>query len=574
MDERRNFTVPAKIPQDKSVKKYLIIVIFFFLLFSKTVKASDINRYATIVNPVRGRNFWQSIKSVQRQIDLITGYNLPSTWLLQYDVLNDDVALNLFKKLPVNQELGIFLEVDEKLATDSLVAYVFGEGSWSRADKVLLSGYEPDERKRMIDRDFEAYKKVFGVYPASVGAWYIDTVSLDYLVEKYKVKAVLDVADQYDTDSYGLWGKPWGTAYYPSKLNSLMPAQKIADKLDIVKIQWAQRDPYRGYGRTPLDSTFSVQANDYLGHKLGIDYFQKLSQTYLAGENNINQLTIGLEAGQEGAVFLTEFEKQLKTLMEIGKRTAFKFVTMTGFYSEFKKEYPKVYPSFFIKSNDYMDKTIETFWYSSANYRIGLLKKEDNLVIRDLVIYKYSYLFDDIYKKDTKTTLRRIIPAIIDGLARQDEKIIFSEIKEIHTQRSGEDILLTIFNKNKHEILLQSDQIKLDGRVLFKLPDISNSSEQITDFIVNYWRDKSSFWKSSWRYSFVDKKYYFGLMISPNRLIGIRSKSPFLGVYDFPFQVLVRFKTLPEFDLVKNISAYFVNRVNNSTIRLLDSIKI
>ncbi len=558
------------------MKKYLILVISFFLLFSKTVRALEVNSYVNIVNPVRGRTLWQSIESVQRQIDLITEYKLPSTWLLQYDVLNDDISINLFKKLPANQEVGILLEVDEKLATDSYVAYLNGQGSWARADKVLLSGYDPNERKRMIDKVFASFKKVFGVYPVSVGAWYIDTVSLDYLADKYKIKAVLDVADQYDTDSYGLWGKPWGTTYFPSKLNSIIPAQNVTDKLNVVKIQWAQRDPYRGYGKTPVDSTYSVQANDYMRHNLGIDYFHKLAQIYLLSENKMNQLTVGLEVGQEGAVYLDEFERQIKTLIEIGKKSSLDFVTMAGFSEEFKKVFPKSPPSFFITADDYENHTIETYWYSSASFRIGLMKKDNNLVIRDLVIYKYPYLFDDIYKKDTKATLRRFIPPILDELTRQNKKLLFSDVIDVHSQRLGEDITLTILDKSssKHEILLQPDKVILDGRVLFRLPDTSSADEKTSNLLVNYWQDKSYSWTGSWRYSFVDKKYYFGLMTSPSRLIGFKSEFPFLGIYDSPFQVLIRFKTLPEINLVKMISANFVNRINNSTIRLLERIKI
>lgn len=553
-----------------------VFLFFQFFAFSHYAHANPPNRFITIVNPVRASNFWQSEVAVQKQIDVIKKYNLSATWLIQYSLLTDEKNLKTFKDLPKNHEIGVFLEVDEKLATDSYVAYIFGEGGWSRADKVLLSGYEPGERKLMIDQVFDAYKRVFGVYPQSVGAWYIDTVSLDYLADKYKVKAVLDVADQYDTDSYGLWGKPWGTAYYPSKLNSLMPAKNNAEKLDVVKIQWAQRDPYRGYGLTPLDSTFSVQANDYLGHKLGLNYFHKLSQIYLSSENKIGQLTVGLEAGQEGAVYLDEFEGQIKTLIEIGKKSPLNFVTMASFSAEFKRVFPKSPPSFFITAGDYEDNTIKAYWYSSASFRIGLMKKDNNLVIRDLVIYKYPYLFADIYKKDTKTTLKRIIPHVIDELLNNNQKILLTDIKEVHLQRLGEDITFTILDKssNKHEILLQPDKVTLDGQVLFRLPDTSGIDENISHLLVNYWKDKSYPWTGSWRYSFVDNKYYFGLLISPSRLIGFKSEFPFLGIYDFPFQVLTRFKTLPEINLVKIISANFVNRINNSTIRILKSIKI
>jgi lysyl-tRNA synthetase class 2 len=87
--------------------------------------------------------------------------------------------------------------------------------SWHRANVLFLSGYELRERKVLIDKLFKEYKDKFGKYPLSVGAWWIDAYSLNYMKSKYDIKAILVCADQFSTDGYQIWGqnisfkRPW-----------------------------------------------------------------------------------------------------------------------------------------------------------------------------------------------------------------------------------------------------------------------------------------------------------------------------------------------------------------------------
>lgn len=529
------------------------------------------NRYVTVVNPVRGANLWKSKESVQKQIALMATNKLPSTWLLQYDVLSDDTALNLFEGLSENQDIGILLEVSENLATDADVAYLFGDGDWARADKVLLSGYSPLERERMLDMTFEKFKNKFGFYPTSVGAWYIDTLSLDYLVKKYHIQAVMYVSDQYQTDSYGLWGQPWGAPYYPSKFNSLIPAHDLTDRLDVVKIQWAARDPVRGYGLTAADSIYSVQANDYMGNNLGINYFKKLSQTYLFSLNSLAQLTVGIETGQEGATFFDEYKRQIQFLSDLEKDGQITFQTMSAFAQKYKQQFAGVSPSSLIYSDDYADALKQAIWYSNSNYRIGLIKKGQNLVVQDLRVYPPLFIFEDIFQKDTNHKLRRFIPSRIDEVADKNEKVILSNIDKIKVVRDGENVILSVLgsDKKEHKILLAENNVIIDGKEFFS---ISNQHNDVKLFfagkLMDYWREKFHGWMGSWRYSSINGQLYFGFMPAPNTLIGLNTKFPFIGIFIMPFQVLIRFKTFPEFNIDKTISNNLVKRLNNSTIKI------
>lgn len=228
-------------------------------------------KYVNIVYPVRSRELWldKSIENFEKIKKLTEDRNLAATWLLQYDVLFDTVLIDSAKSITNNNEIGAFLEVSEQLATDSRVAYKFGDGDYYRTDKVSLSGYSPSDREKLIETYFVKFKEVFKVEPKSVGAWYLDARSQTFLQEK-GVIAALTVADQYDTDGASVWGKYYSMPFFPSKFNSLEPASSLQEKIPIVNTQWAQRDLVDGFGRNVKDSRQSFQANDYINN--GFDF--------------------------------------------------------------------------------------------------------------------------------------------------------------------------------------------------------------------------------------------------------------------------------------------------------------
>jgi len=549
------------------VKKYILLLILFLILTPKQIRAFESKQYVTIVNPVRGSNLWQSIESARKQINLIENYKLPATWLLQYDLF-DDNNLSLFKNLPSNQEIGVFLEISEKLATDAYVPYLLGDGDWARSDKVLLSGYPPSAREKMIDKVFEEFKKQFGYYPCCVGAWYIDTLSQNFLVDKYHVNAILNVADQYQTDTYGLWGQPWGTPFFPSRLNSLIPAEDDFTKLAAVKIQWAHRDPVRGYGLNVGDSIYSIQANDYINNNLNFNYFKTLAQVYLDTDNALSQLTIGLEAGQEGAVFLDEFDRQLKFLMDLRHKGKLSFETMQSFAEKFKEQFQTSSYSFLIHSRDYFDTDTVAYWYSTKFYRIGFIRKGDNLYVRDLRIYRNPILFEDVFRQDTQHILKRIIPSIVDEAADNNAELLISNVQKIEVNRK-EDLYLTVFDKNndKHEIILKEDAVIFDKKNILKTQDKNRLRAILATMVIDYWKNFPSEWFDNFRFSLVGHKFYFGFMLPPDKLFGLKSELPFFGVFKFPFQTLVRFKTFPHLDIAGILSSNLVNWLNHSTIK-------
>jgi hypothetical protein len=379
----------------------LLSVLLFFLvgfLYIKDTKAAENtscqNRYVTFVNPVRSRELWtdKSLGPITAQYEELKKYLFPATWLLQYDTLDDKELLDEISGFDKSQETGVFLEVSPKLAGDSGVAYPIYL-RWSNPGAVFLSAYSQSERRALIDQLFYKYKRVFGKYPKSVGAWWIDSYSLDYMSKKYEVKAALIVADQKVTDSYGVWGQWWGFPYRPSRANILVPASNDQNSLEIVVIQWAQRDPTLAYGGVGPYSSYSLQANDYVFAKKDTSYFKHLALLYLDCRNSLGQVTIGLETGMESLRQPQEYERQLEYLASVNDLEA---VTMSDFADRYFSVY-EVNPDKTTFGED------DALWEMTTSYR-------KNEKLGEYISYDPEVAFKDYFVKDNSEFLDRVMP--------------------------------------------------------------------------------------------------------------------------------------------------------------------
>ena len=91
----------------------------------------------------------------------------------------------------------------------------------------------PEEREKLVDVYMKDFKRIYGYYPKSVGSWYIDAHTLNYMYLKYGIVASCNCRDQIGTDGYTLWGGYWNQAYYPSVKNAYMPAQNASNQIPV-----------------------------------------------------------------------------------------------------------------------------------------------------------------------------------------------------------------------------------------------------------------------------------------------------------------------------------------------------
>ena len=160
----------------KIVKSFFFLFVFFFVCHKPALAKG--NNFITVVNPVRGEEFLDQksadpLVGVKFQRQLNDRLFLPTTWLLRDDILASD-SIDYFKALKGADEIGLFLEITPGLAKKAEVNYPEGGLFWHDANRIFLSGYKPEDRKKLIDELFVNFKEAFGYFPKSVGAWHVD----------------------------------------------------------------------------------------------------------------------------------------------------------------------------------------------------------------------------------------------------------------------------------------------------------------------------------------------------------------------------------------------------------------
>ncbi len=445
-----------------------ILLFLFFLFFVPPVFAQN---FVSVVNPVRGNDFWdlkgQSLDTaVKGELEILKKYNIPATWLLRYDALLDKGVSEKLKSIV--DEKGLFLEVTPTWSQDAFVLYHKGE-SWHSAGSAFLTGYGREEREKLIDKSFEKFKEVFGFYPKSVGAWWIDAYSLSYMQKKYSIISALIVADQYSTDNYQIWGQYFSTSYYPSKNNALHPAQTLENKLPVVITQWASRDPVNSYGNGVGESTYSLQANDYQDfHNLDIGYFTKLIDIYSKQPlNKFSHIVVGLENSYSWQKYFSEYENQIKVIAQKQNSNQISTVTLESFANWYKLNFPNLSPEHLIVADDPLGSFKKTVWFMNPYFRAGWFFNQDGSVFRDIRQYIdgeeelcFKVRCDSV---NFATTATRVLDEVSFG-----HKWVIDEgrIKNFQIKKEDQNYLITYDNEvgRKRQIEFLPRDISVDGK--------------------------------------------------------------------------------------------------------------
>ncbi len=398
----------------------LLICLFFvaFLLFPSQIFASE-NSFITIVNPLRISSYTKSyLASFQAEKHEVESRNLPATWLVTYNVLTKNDFVKELKSLNHDQEIGIFLEVTPELSKKANVAYN-NTSSWHYATSIFLSGYTQNDRKKLIDTVFNTFKDNFGYYPVSVGAWWVDSYSLEYMKKKYNIVSVLGVSDQYDLDHYTVWGTWWSVPYYPNKTHAAIPAKNKSEKLDIVSLRWAARDPIYGYHSPSHNAASMYSVQDYSTLKINSSYFEKLLSTFALPQyrNSFGHITVGLEGDLDPLTYKTNYAVQLDMIKQFAQTNNTKPLTMAEFSKWYRVSFPSISPNHLVYSHDLLEKTTaQSIWMQTPYYRIGFLydSKTKRLQIIDLREY-YSNFKEPFYsEKNMQNNLPITLPFLID----------------------------------------------------------------------------------------------------------------------------------------------------------------
>lgn len=392
----------------KSLSSYIgLLLIFSLSSCHLSTKKDDISktqapRIINIINFIRQTDYRIEnsdsllYQTVEEQLNLINRYNLPATFLLQYDALIKPEYQQLLKsQLNQQSEIGGWFEITQPQVEDAGLEWR-GEHSWvSHANIAFSTGYTKDEREKLVDVYMEKFKEIFGEYPKSMGSWYIDAHTLNYMYEKYGIIASCNCKDQIGTDGYTLWGGYWNQAYYPSKLNGYMPAQSQEQQIPVPVFRMLGSDPIYQYddglgndrqGVISLEPVYTQAGKN----RAWVHYFFNaiVDQPCLA----FNYAQAGQENSFTWDAMKDGLEMQIPIIDSLQRTQKVQVLTLAETGKWFKEKFSITPATAVTVLNDIRNENNKTVWFNSRYYRANLLWKNQDFSFRDI------HLFDERFK--------------------------------------------------------------------------------------------------------------------------------------------------------------------------------
>jgi hypothetical protein len=330
-------------------------------------------------------------QTVVKQVDIMNKYKLRGTFLLQYDALMDARYQKLLKSLPARSfEIGAWWEIPQPMVEKAGLKWR-GRYPWDwHANIGFSTGYTPEEREKLADVYMQDFKSIFGYYPKSVGSWFIDEHTLNYLYQKYHIVASSNCKDQYGTDGYTLWGGYWNQAYYPSKVNSYMPAQNEGNQIPVPIFRMLGSDPLRQYDAglgTTWQGVITLEPvyKDAGGSAEWVDWFFKQLVNGEAMEFGYTQ------AGQENSftwdAMAKGFEIQMPLIAKLRDEKKVQVETLAESGTWFRKHYKTTPATSVTVNEDIGTGDRKTVWFNSRFYRANLLWEKGTLRFRDIHLF-------------------------------------------------------------------------------------------------------------------------------------------------------------------------------------------
>ncbi|MBE6592573.1 MAG: hypothetical protein E7642_01110 [Ruminococcaceae bacterium] len=353
----------------------------------------NIINFIRAIEPRPNRNIDMQLP-MREQIRLMKENCLTGTFLLQYDAMISPDFASLIDEAAEFCEIGLWLEVVQP-QVEAVGLEWRGRYPWDWHNDVgFLIGYEPHERRLLIDEAMERFKERFGRYPDSVGSWHIDAVSLKYLEDKYGIVASCNCRDQVGTDGYTMQGGYYNQAYYPSVNNMFCPASTQEKQINIPVFRMLGSDPFLAYDYGVFDYGFrsvpSLEAVHLGGREDWVEWFTDT----LFGEPNglCFQYT---QAGQENSFGWQRMGKgieyQFPYIAKLKAEGKIEVMTLGESGRWFRKNY-KTTPAAALRTMSAWNRPhISSVWYYSRSYRINIVVDSGVARIRDM------YLFDDEY---------------------------------------------------------------------------------------------------------------------------------------------------------------------------------
>lgn len=480
------------------MKKLWLISIGIILLTgcsAKGVKESTPAYPPRIVNIInfirqsepRDESFTEEVlyETVHQQIILLRKYNLPGTFLLQYDALINPRYQSLLKEeLDPGSEVGGWWEITQPHVEAAGMVWR-GRYSWDwHANVGFATGYTPKEREKLVDVYMEKFRSVFGRYPASVGSWFIDAHTLAYMHDKYHITASCNCKDQVGTDGYTLWGGYWNQAYYPSRKNAYMPAQNEESQIPVPVFRMLGSDPIYQYdsglgggvqGVVSLEPVYKGGG----GNRQWVEWFFRsvfdepcLAYNYTqAGQEN----SFGWEAMKQGL----EIQIPMLDSLRLAKKIRVETLGESGKW--FREQFRVTPATAFTALTDFRNEGHRSVWFNSRYYRVNLLWKDRSFRFRDIHLFDERMESDYLTKAGTSTQCIYTTLPVLDGflwstrdtlaglrLMRETSRGLWEEItlgEPVVTELPANELQVecTGYSAEKYKLIFYEDRFEIRG---------------------------------------------------------------------------------------------------------------
>lgn len=442
-----------------NISKTILAILLFALAFSgcttrkTTTQATDSPRIINIINFIRQTDYRVEnsdsllFEAVEKHIELLDEYDFPGTFLFQYDALINPKYQELMKtRLSNNCEIGAWWEITQPHVEAAGIKWR-GEHSWvSHANIAFTTGYTPQEREKLVDVYMAKFKEIYGYYPKSVGSWFVDSYTLEYMYNKYHIIASCNCKDQIGTDGYTLWGGYWNQAYYPSKLNAYMPAQHEANQIPVPIFRMLGSDPIYQYDTGLGNRRQGVISLEPVYHESGMN--KSWVEYFLESLTNEPALAFNYaQAGQENSFTWNAMKKGLEMQYplfdSLRNENKIRIETLEQSGLWFKENFPVTPVTTFTTMKDIRKEGRKTVWFNSRFYRVNLLWENNSFRFRDIHLFDERFESEYLNKAGIGNQFFYFTLPVVDGF-----------MWSTNSDRAGLRIMRKDINGNASEILL------------------------------------------------------------------------------------------------------------------------
>ena len=388
-----------------------------------------IRNKVNLVNFVRGvepREPMDLVEPVRRHVEEMQKYGLKGTFLVQYDAMLVPELRDLLTQLnPKQFEIGGWLEIVQPMVERIGLPWR-GRWPWDYHVNVgFPQGYEPEQRRLLVDEFMRLYHEIFRACPKSMGSWMLDCVTLRHLEQRYGISAACICRDQYGNDGYSLWGGYYSHAYYPSVNNMLSPAQTLENQISIPVFRMLGSDPIHQYdaGMECRDGVYTV------GECQGVATMEPV-YPFTGGDpdwvnwflaENFGHENVGfsyLQTGQENSFGwlamqrgMTHQYAQLARLQQEGLLICEKLCESGEWY---KHRYSLSAPCSIQFLSDRRG-SMRSIWFYSRFYRINLLADGSDFFLRDFHVFNELYEEKYLHGVETSPCAQYDTLPVMDG---------------------------------------------------------------------------------------------------------------------------------------------------------------